>query len=199
MLLRLKLNEAISRSFIWCIFSRWSFLESGRDGVGYDEKVIILKVVDTCKKRQNFFKFVVRSVPHILSKNSWWVKSTLFQLPWDIFSPSVIVRYLSWESGYLGTHCEIPTILGQVNLLWNKSDRGQNWQGDTKSIVECNDLLFVKVWGGDLFMATIKVEKYFFLYVGLLLLSQVSVSWLQKPHHCILHPKKHKIAKFHEN
>ena len=122
-----------------------------------------------------------------------------FNCLWDIFSPSVIVRYLSWESGYLGTHCEIPTILGQVNLLWNKSDRGQNWQGDTKSIVECNDLLFIKVWGGDVFMATIKVEKYFFLYVGLLLLSQVSVSWLQKPHHCILHPKKHKIAKFHEN
>ena len=60
MLLRLKLNEAKSRSFIWCIFSRCSFLESGRDGVGYDEKVIILKVVDTCKKRQKRQFFQIR-------------------------------------------------------------------------------------------------------------------------------------------
>ena len=52
---------------------------------------------------------------------------------------------LCTTGGYLGTRCEIPTILGQVDLLQNKSDRGQNWQEDTKSIVECNDLLFVKV------------------------------------------------------
>ena len=62
----------------------------------------------------------------------------------------------------MGTRCEIPTILGQVNLLQNKSDRGQNWQGDTKSIVGCNDLLSLKVCGGDVSMATIKVEKDFF-------------------------------------
>ena len=85
-----------------------------------------------------------------------------FNWLWDIFSQSVIVHYLVWEDGYLGTHCEIPTILGQVNLLQNKSDRGQNWQGDTKSIVECNDLISLKVWGGDVSTARIKVEKYFF-------------------------------------
>ena len=68
--------------------------------------------------------------------------------------------------GYLGTRCEIPTTLGQDNLLQNKSDRGQNWQGDTKSIVECNDVLFVKVWGGDVSMARIKVEKYFFFMLA---------------------------------
>ena len=67
--------------------------------------------------------------------------------------------------GYLGTRCEIPTILGQVNLLPNKSDRGQNWQGDTKSIVECNDLLFVKVWGGDISMAMVKFEKKYFFFM----------------------------------
>lgn len=79
---------------------------------------------------------------------------------------------------YTTCHGRVGTwaILGQVNLLQNKSDRSQNWQGDTKSIVEYNDLLFIKVWGGDVFMGTIKVEKYFFLHVGLLLVSQVSVS-----------------------
>ena len=66
----------------------------------------------------------------------------------------------------MGTHCEIPTILGQVNLLQNKSDRGQNWQGDTKSIVECNDLISLKVWGGVVSMAMIKVEKYFFVMLA---------------------------------
>ena len=68
--------------------------------------------------------------------------------------------------GYLGTCCEIPTILGQVNLFQNKSDRGQNWQEDTKNIVECNDLLFVKVLGGHVSMATIKVETYFFFMLA---------------------------------
>ena len=67
---------------------------------------------------------------------------------------------------YLGTRCEIPIILGQVNLLQNQSDHSQNWQGDTKSIVECNDLLFIKVCGGDVSTATIKVEKYFFFMLA---------------------------------
>ena len=82
------------------------------------------------------------------------------------FSESVIVHYLAWESGYLGTPCEIPTILGWVSHLQNKSDRGQNWQGDTKSIVECNDLLSLKVWAGDDSIARIKVEKYFFFMLA---------------------------------
>ena len=71
--------------------------------------------------------------------------------------------YLTWHGG-VGTWA--PTILGQVNLFQNKSDRGQNWQGDTKNIVECNDLLFVKVFGGHVSMATIKVETYFFFMLA---------------------------------
>ena len=44
LLLRLKLNEEISRSFIWCIFKRSSFFKSGKDGTVYDKMVIILDI-----------------------------------------------------------------------------------------------------------------------------------------------------------
>ena len=54
MLLRLKLNEAVSRSFIWCIFKRWSFLKSGRDGAVYDEKDIILNIF-FCREEEEYF------------------------------------------------------------------------------------------------------------------------------------------------
>ena len=101
---------------------------------------------------------ICTNIEQKLMMSQKYVVSTAF----GTYFHSVIIHYLAWEGGYLGTCWEIPTILGQVNLLQNKSDRGQSWQGDTKSIVECNDLLSLKVWGGDVSTARIKVEKYFF-------------------------------------
>ena len=100
----------------------------------------------------------------------------------------------------MGTCCEIPTILGQVNLLSSKSGRGQNWQGDTKCIVEWSDLLFVKVWGGDLSLVMIKVEKYFFFLLACFYRAKFQSHDFTSLH-TLLHckPKKQKITKFHEN
>ena len=81
------------------------------------------------RKNDKILSNLLLGVFHDMHK--YWAKTHdeskvhCFNCLWDIFSQSVIVHNLAWEGGYLGTRCEIPTILGQVNLLQNKSDRSQ--------------------------------------------------------------------------
>ena len=53
-----------------------------------------------------------------------------------------------WGGGsHLGTCCETPIILEQIDLVSNQFNHCQNWQELTRNIVECHDLLFGKVQG----------------------------------------------------
>ena len=66
-------------------------------------------------------------------------KNTLFQLPLELTLSSVIEHRLSKGGG--------GEIVIMISIKISPITFSQNWQKHTRTIGECNDFFFVKVWG----------------------------------------------------